>query len=834
MNLTHIEEKLKEAFSGSTRSLIFWYDDEGQFAEDIDALSIPSVKIHLLEERNQFYTKYLLERRDAKSNYLIYAPFPKPDVRDNHLEDTLLYSKRFYADKVSLLAAEKGISEKLKPVLQKYSKFFESKERNQRFDNLEIENDTPENIEVALMSVLTRSTTATFDEVARAVLGADLDDENKYLLEFEKYGLTEAFWRHCDDQFGYADTKSSISSFAAMLLLTCASKQLGDDTPEAWKDLVSAKYGNVIALISNLMNSVLYREMYDALASRVSSQYQVPATLSELPTEALLGCYIFGSVDEILIGWINDHLLAEDTNAELAGHDISEICAIRSKLHFGETFSAEYDLLASAIEVISATGYQYSDEIVEIANQYTETYFRIDRNYRSFYLALDRLADADDYEELRLLVERIYSNEYLEKIIPAWNRAISVDGADRKIGRTEDFFFNHIATTKEKTAVIISDALRYEVGRQLFEKLADYPNCAAMIHAEVGMLPSFTPTGVAALLPHDRIDLQDDGSVLLDGAQADTLEKREQTLQKKMPQSRCVRFDDITSSKNEQRELFNGMDVVYIFHNQIDARGDNAATENEVFTACAEAVDEIFSMIKRLASNVSISKFIITADHGFLYKRDKLPESDKIDTKRFHPIIMKRRFILSESGANVEGVMEFSSRQSSSIGQDRFLSVPLSSHIFKVSGGGQNYVHGGSSPQEMLLPVIEVRVEKGKVETIPVKIALVSVVNKITNLVISFDFMQSDAVGDSIVPAEYKISFLDGSGTSISNEYTYVADSKAKNPQDRMFSLRFTFKNRKYAAGERCELVIKETKSGMAILRHEVIMDLAFSDDFGF
>lgn len=46
-----------------------------------------------LQADNQFATKLFLERQDTTTNYLIYAPFPKPDVRDNHLEDTLLYEQ---------------------------------------------------------------------------------------------------------------------------------------------------------------------------------------------------------------------------------------------------------------------------------------------------------------------------------------------------------------------------------------------------------------------------------------------------------------------------------------------------------------------------------------------------------------------------------------------------------------------------------------------------------------------------------------------------------------------------------------------------------------------
>ena len=75
-----------------------------------------------------------------------YAPFPKPDVRENHPEDTLLYSRSFFADRGSLLSLDLGIAEKYKPVLEKHIKFFKNKERIQRFNDLEIENFNQENI----------------------------------------------------------------------------------------------------------------------------------------------------------------------------------------------------------------------------------------------------------------------------------------------------------------------------------------------------------------------------------------------------------------------------------------------------------------------------------------------------------------------------------------------------------------------------------------------------------------------------------------------------------------------------------------------------------------
>ena len=120
LDLKQITDKLNAEFAGDTRKIVFWYDDEAEFADDIDSLPIIGAKLHKLTYINQFRTKCLLERDDNKSNYLIYAPFPKPDVLNNSLEDTLLYSRQFHADRISLLASDLRIDESLKPILQKY------------------------------------------------------------------------------------------------------------------------------------------------------------------------------------------------------------------------------------------------------------------------------------------------------------------------------------------------------------------------------------------------------------------------------------------------------------------------------------------------------------------------------------------------------------------------------------------------------------------------------------------------------------------------------------------------------------------------------------------
>lgn len=201
LNLKQIIDRLNAEFTGETRKLVFWYDDKAEFAEDMETVELQNAKIYHLQPDNQFYTKYFLERVDKTTNYLIYAPFPKPDVRDNHLEDTMLYSRRFFADRASLLSVDLGIEEKYKPVIEKHIKFFANKERTQRFYDLEIENFNEENILVGLLSAVCKARTCSFEEVVRIVLTDGELVDNAFLQEFEKYDLLSAFWQLCEQHF---------------------------------------------------------------------------------------------------------------------------------------------------------------------------------------------------------------------------------------------------------------------------------------------------------------------------------------------------------------------------------------------------------------------------------------------------------------------------------------------------------------------------------------------------------------------------------------------------------------------------------------------------------
>ena len=385
--------------------------------------------------------------------------------------------------------------------------------------------------------------------------------------------------------------------------------------------------------------------------------------------------------------------------------------------------------------------------------------------------------------------------------------------------------------------VIISDAMRYEVGQELFARMQDDPKCSAQLNVQLGVLPSYTRLGMAALLPHRTLEMTDDFQVLVDGTLCDTLAGRQQVLQSYVPDSVCIQFDVIKSMKvADLRDVLTKRQVIYVYHNQIDARGDKPNTEDEVFAACREAVEEIAAMIRRIAGSANTLHFIVTADHGFLYTYKPLGESDKINRKAFSGNVYElgRRYALTAPDTTADFLLP--------VNLERELDgtpikgyAPQDTIRMKVQGGGEKYVHGGISLQELVVPVIAFKnlrtSNKNYVEVKNAELKLLSESRKISNLIFSLEFHQRQPVGDKIQPCTYSIYMTDDEGVVISDRQTVIADKTSDNAADRVFRVRFNLKAGTYDKKKVYRLVIANEIDVEEIEFH---IDIAFADDFGF
>jgi len=277
--------------------------------------------------------------------------------------------------------------------------------------------------------------------------------------------------------------------------------------------------------------------------------------------------------------------------------------------------------------------------------------------------------------------------------------------------------------------------------------------------------------------------------------------------------------------------LIQSKNIVYIYHNQVYARGDKLASENEVFNACAELIEEIQKLVRKLTIYVSTPKFFITVDHGFLYKRDRLQEFDKENYPKDRCLYTNKRFFITEDALNEQGIMARIMAYLNKL----YVDIPVGVDIFKVAGGGQNYVHGGTSLQEMIVPVIELTTNTRGVAYDYVDVVLTSVTHKVTNLITYFDFIQTEKVTDTMKDRSIVAYFTTEDGEKISFDVPMIANSREDAPEKRTFHEKFILKSREYKYGDKYYLVLADANDEKNILQqYEFMIDIAFVDDFGF
>ena len=195
---------------------------------------------------------------------------------------------------------------------------------------------------------------------------------------------------------------------------------------------------------------------------------------------------------------------------------------------------------------------------------------------------------------------------------------------------------------------------------------------------------------------------------------------------------------------------------------------------------------------------------------------------------------MGKRYAVSDSSITMDGISSVSLGASHKNSDKRAVSFPISADIFKAQGGGLNFVHGGCSPQEMIIPLIDVKTEKSRVDTTFAEIAMTTTMSKITNLSVNLEFFQKQPVSDVIKPATYHIYFEAANGERVSNENQFHADSTDTNPINTKAKFRFAFKNRIYSNKDEYYLIIRDDEHNIQLAKIPFTIDIAMANDFGF
>lgn len=351
--MDEVARALQEAFlqplnEGEHRKIIFWFDKDQEFTEYIHEISIEGIKVHTLTESNNFYTKVMLEEEDPSSNYLIYSNLDM-SMEDNWLLDTILFSKTFYADKISLIMNELSIDPSLRSAVKKYEKFFGSKDRVKKFKGFEVSAFNEESIELVMMSALCNLKTPDFEDVLKVILMNSLDDnENKHLDSIAKYVGLDVFWNAVAERYGYEPNQKSLKTLFIHLTVTALSHAVNEERLSQIKNHIATRNkSNALVFIDHWMHHKTDYHTYDQYAGIAEKEIKLSDIVNQIPVEEFKAADTFPYFDRAIIIYIANSL--EDRLEDYDAY--TKLINLRRAKHYYERYQFIYEALYYTVKM---------------------------------------------------------------------------------------------------------------------------------------------------------------------------------------------------------------------------------------------------------------------------------------------------------------------------------------------------------------------------------------------------------------------------------------------------------------------------------------------------
>ena len=842
------------------RRIIFWYDEDREFEDKLDDLQLENATLVRLTGSNTFAVKKLLCEDDLTSNFLVYQPlsFDKPD--DNWLVNVQLYSEEFRADLNSIWMEEMGLPSKpvIRQQMKGYRKFFGAKSRRDAVGKLNVHISTALDLHLAVMAAICGCQDAQPGSIIRAVLNAGLDmEQNQLYRNLENYGARNAFWAVVGRVAGYSEGEdSSLRQLAVHLLLTAAMRTMRYEYFAGLESFLSSPHqAFCYDFISDWLRSGENRQLYE-IAHYVEETARLPQRFAKLDVMELCDTDCFPCIDACiltaLMTQISDQVIPVDTIYKVVEKR-------RTKTWYTDTVCYYEGILQVAnmqTFFVEHSGGFHIAEPYKLWQAYVADYYRMDGYYRQFHLCFQRSLKVSDpqlddlFKHVAQRVEGLYAHWFLGQLGENWTKVCAEEleqyGRIQNIQQQTDFYRSYVRSSDNRVFVIVSDALRYEVAAALSERLQREMQSSVKLSSCEAIFPTITKFGMAALLPHKYLEVTEKSSGILgiaaDGIPTDAA-YRDKILKSAKSNSVALKYANIIGLKRAERQaLVKGMDVVYIYHDRIDEASHTSDTA--VFSACEVAIAEIKNLVRIIVNEFGGTKVFITADHGFLYTYNPLSEDDKLDKAGFADRIVElgRRYAILRQGAEPEYLLPVKFAGGNT-GYEAF--APRENVRIKINGGGLNYVHGGISLQEMVVPVIEYQHlrsstkayqrNKDQIDTKPVALHLLSANRKICNLIFSLNFFQTEPVGGNREAATYSTYFVDAGDNQISDVCRIIADKTSLDGQERTFRCSFNLRSQKYSKLDSYYLVIEDESGVQPPVKEAFQIDIAFAfEEFDF
>ncbi|WP_300435941.1 BREX-1 system phosphatase PglZ type A [Christiangramia sp.] len=831
-------EKVSEALQKRFKEnrVIFWYDEKQEFTEIFENLAIEQVE-KLEVSGNEFEVKYRILKNHPDTKFLLYLPFEKPVNEYNWLLDLELANHVFHTDQEAMFLQELGLDYFLKELVAEHIEFFKSKERKQKLKALITKDDEQQKIRCKMLSVVFNTETTNLDQFVQAYSAQVINKSKDYGKLLDRFNLNSFFWSEIAKVYNYHSDNPSIYDF--LLDLFQHNFVLG----EKHNLNIESRL-----ILSTWKNTIPFRDYFGEISERIAGDIQIEEKLNSAQLDEIISDDIFKLTDQRIIHELVSQLVAEDLNYEKVATFIKR----RENKFWYPKYSEFYNTIESGAQLIDLVKKYIDHQFSSFENgikEYTTEFYQVDYAYRKFIWNYRLSKNNNVLQELAEKVERIYNNSWLLPFNDNWQKII--DGIEvwptNRLDSQQGFFKHHVKPLLDKNQklfVIISDALRFECGVELHEMIVSENRFESNLEFMVGSLPSYTQLGMASLLPHSKLKVKEGGdSLIVDEMSASGLKGRSKILQSNSGvRATAILAEDLmkmkTKSGGEGREFVKNHDLIYIYHNRIDKTGDDKTSEGKVFEAVAEELIYIKDILRKI-SGLNGTNVFVTADHGFIYQNHKLDESD-FSLSEYEGDLWKenRRFVLGQNLRGDDKSKKFSASELNLNNDGLEVLIPKSINRLRIKGAGSRFIHGGASPQEVIVPLLKTAVRKRTDTVSQVSIDIIKSTDRITTNILPVSFIQQELVGEKILTRQIRAGLYAEDGELLSDQFTFNFDIEEGSERQR--EVKHQFHLSKKASGkyknQRVRLILEEPLEGTNKWKKYkdfyYTLNITFSSDF--
>lgn len=815
--------------------IVFWYDTKYELRHEFEVLSIPDVK-KLELNNNEYGIKYRLLREEPEQKFLLYKQGLRPVDLENWLLDIQLAHKEFHTDQESIWLLELGLGFELVDVVKSHEEFYRAAKRRKSLRKILEPDDDATLLRLKMLAVCAGSE-PRIDAVVESLLQELADGKDEKIGFIVRFKLDKFLWEQLDECFAYKSDEQGIEDFAIELFKACYAIAVGDKT---------RLNRDALVFFRRWKDSRQYAETFEKLSDKYSKILNIELDLSRRDFRGLIELDYFQLIDRKII----DDLVHAVASRTVSSDDVEIWVRRRREGHWYPEYLHLYNAISCAarfIHVLENTDFSM-DNMIDAVKRYRASWYKLDQLYRKYTYNVMMSGQASLMDKLNNQIENLYSNNYLLGINDLFQSF--VDGTGRwkaqSIPLQKDFFRHWVRPfllKKNKVCVIISDAMRYEIGDELLGLISREDRYDAKIEPALSMLPSYTQMGMAALLPNQELALADSqtGVVKVDGRGSQGVANRLKILNQELPgRATACKADELMAMKNDNcRALVRDHEVVYVYHNRIDATGHKMESEERVFEAVEQTLRELIQLIKKLAG-ANANNLLVTSDHGFIYQNRAIDESDFLgdDVQGGEILFRDRRFVLGKGLTETSGLRKFTSAELGLTGEVE-VQIPKSINRLRLKGSGSRFVHGGASLQEVVIPVLKINKKRqSDVKSVEVDI-LSGASSVITSGQLGVTLYQVTPVTDKVRPRTLRAGIYTEAGELISDSHDMTFDLTSDNPRDREHQVRFVLTSKSDEAnGQEVVLKLEEKHGGTSHYKEyksqKYLIRRSFTSDFDF